>query len=76
MLSTIQYVEWKVEFQTIKILFESDHYHRHSGNERHFKTDDEGITSSCRDNKSKKEIMKTQSLTYGYMVALYGITVC
>ena len=76
MLSTIEYVEWKVEFQTIKILFESDHYHRHSGNERHFKTDHEGITSSCRDNKSKKEIMKTQSLTYGYMVALYGITVC
>ena len=56
MLSTIQYVEWKVEFQTIKILFESDHYHRHSGNERHFKTDDEGITSSCRDNKSKKRL--------------------
>ena len=43
MLSTINYVDWKVEFQTIKILFESDHYHRHSGNERHFKTDDEQI---------------------------------
>ena len=41
MLSTINYADWKVEFQTIKILFESDHYHRHSGNERHFKTDDE-----------------------------------
>ena len=41
MLLTIDYVEWKEEFQTIKILFESDLYHRHSGNERHFKKDHE-----------------------------------
>ena len=43
MLSTINYADWKVEFQIIKILFKSDHYHRHSGNERHFKKDHEWI---------------------------------
>ncbi len=41
MLLTINYVVWKEEFQTIKILFELDLYHRYSGNERHFKKDDE-----------------------------------
>ena len=41
MLLTNNYVEWKEEFKTIKILFELDLYHRYSGNERHFKKDDE-----------------------------------
>ena len=46
MLLTINNIVLKVAFATITILFKSDLYHRHSGNERHFKTDDDQLKAS------------------------------